>query len=100
MSAELEKVMAAIPFGRENAVERRELSARLSMGDRRMRKLIEEARAGGAIIINDSDGNGYYQTDDLAEMERQYKQDTSRAMSILQRRKPLRDALKKAGRSV
>lgn len=99
-SPEIARVLDSIPYGRRNAVGRRELAARLGMDDRKMRRLIEEARLGGAIIINDSSGRGYYQTDDLAEMARQYRQDTSRAMAILKRRKPLRDRLKAAGRPV
>lgn len=94
------RLAGAIPFGRENAVTRRELAMRLGVSDREMRKMIEDGRAEGLIIINDCTGRGYYQTDDLAEMERQYRQDTSRAMAILKRRVPLRNALKKAGRNV
>lgn len=94
---EIARVVAAIPFGHRNAVPRRELAARLGMEDRRMRKLIEAARAGGAIIINASDGRGYYQSDDLAEMTLQYRQDRSRALSILKRQKTLRRKLKEAG---
>ena len=45
-------------------------------------------------------GRGYYQSSDLDEISYQYRQDTSRAMSILKRRKPMRDLLKEAGRSV
>lgn len=91
------RLSAAIPFGRENAVSRQALARRLGMADRIMRNAIEEARADGLIILNDQTGRGYYQSDDPAEMYRQYQQDTARAMSILKRRKPLRDKLKAAG---
>ena len=89
-----------IPFGRHNAISRAELAGRLGMTDRKMRKSVESARREGLMILNDSDGRGYYQSDDLAEIQRQYDQDTSRAMAILKRRKPMREVLKEAGRKV
>ena len=65
-----------------------------------MREAIEQARSEGLIIICECNGRGYYQSSDLDEISYQYRQDTSRAMSILKRRKPMRDLLKEAGRSV
>ena len=50
--------------------------------------------------INRNDGEGYYQTEELGDLYRQYKRDTARAMSILKARKPMRDVLKAAGRPV
>lgn len=89
-----------IPVGRENAVSRSYLASMLGVSDRKMRKMIEDERRAGAIILNAQDGKGYYMTDDLDEMERQYRQDTARAMAILTRRKALRKRLKDAGRKV
>lgn len=89
-----------IPVGRENAVSRSYLAAMLGVSDRKMRKMIEDERRAGEIILNAQDGKGYYMTDDLDEMERQYQQDTARAMAILTRRKALRARLKAAGRNV
>lgn len=86
-----------IPFGRENAIPRRDLAEKLSMSDREMRKAIEQARCEGMFILNAQDGRGYFRTTDLAELKRQYDSDTARALSILARRKPIRDALKAAG---
>lgn len=86
-----------VPFGRENAISRKLLACELGMDDRRMREAIERARSEGLMIVNDGDGSGYYQTDDLGELFRQYKRDTAGAMAILKRRKPLRDKLKLAG---
>lgn len=86
-----------IPFGRENAIPRRDLAEKLSMSDREMRRMIEQARYEGLFVMNDQSGVGYYRTMDLAELKRQYDQDTSRALKILARRKPIRDTLKAAG---
>ena len=97
---DLLRLVNAIPHGKDKAVRRTALVRNLGMSDRRVRLLIEEARRQGYIILNQQTGEGYYISDDLDEMERQYRQDTARAMSILRRRKPLRDALKAAGRAV
>ena len=96
----VQRIAGAIPFGRTNAVTREHLSRELLLTDRKVRELIEQARRCGCIIINAQDGRGYYRTEDLDEIERQYKQDTARAMSILSRRKTLRRALIAAGREV
>lgn len=100
MSLTTRALAGAVPFGRRNAIPRDALAEKLGMGDRSLRQAIERARAEGLIILNGQDGRGYYQSDDILEMERQYRQDTARAMSILKRRKPLRAALKAAGREV
>ena len=47
-----------------------------------------------------NDGDGYYQSDDLSDLWRQYMRETARAMSILKARKPMREVLKAAGRQV
>jgi hypothetical protein len=89
-----------IPFGRENAVTRQVLCALTGLSDRKVRKLIEDARREGCIICNDQDGAGYYQTADLDEIESQYRQQRSRALSILSQQKHMRRLLKAAGREV
>lgn len=94
------EVVNAIPVGREHAIKHGALCAKVGMGYRKVRKMIELARSLGFIIINEQNGAGYYQSDDLDEIERQYKQDTARAMSILARRKELSRRLKAAGRKV
>ena len=93
-------VLDLIPYGRENAIQRRRLAELLDMTDGGIRAAIRRARKAGVIIINDQDGAGYYRSDDLDDIERQYWQDTSRAMAILVRRKFLRRRLKAAGRTV
>lgn len=89
-----------IPYGRRNAISRAALAARLGMSDRQMRKAVEDARSEGLIILCECNGRGYYQSDDLNEIQTQYVQDTNRAMAILKRRKTMRRLLKAAGRNV
>jgi transcriptional regulator with XRE-family HTH domain len=91
---------SAIPYGRKNAITREALAIKLGMSDRQTRKAIEVARASGLLIMCEQNGRGYYQSDDLEEMRFQYQQDTHRALSILRRRKPLRDALRAAGQRI
>jgi biotin operon repressor len=89
-----------IPEGKENAISREVLARRLGLTDRQTRKLIEEARDRGVLIVNDCDGEGYYLACDLGQIERQYRKDRSRALSVLKRLKTMRRMLRDAGKEV
>lgn len=95
-------MMRYIGTGKENATHREALAMYLGISDRQVRRLIQIARDEGALILNAQDGAGYYLADktDLDDIERQYKQDTARALSILKRRMTMRKILKEAGRKV
>ena len=95
-------ILQYIPVGPVNAISRERLAQISGLSDRRIRKEIQLARDAGAIILNRQDGSGYFQVgeEDLDEIARQYRQDTSRALSILKRRKAMRQILKSAGRPV
>ena len=97
-TAETERIAGLIPKGRRNAISREDLAAALHTTDRKMRKAVAEAKMQGVMICND--GDGYYQSDELNDLWRQYRRETARAMSILKARKPMRDVLKAAGRPV
>lgn len=49
-----------IPKGHKNAISREQLSIRSGLSDRKCRRLIEEARQEGWIILCASDGKGYF----------------------------------------
>ena len=89
-----------IPVGKSRAISRGDLAGIVGLNDRETRREIQHARERGALIMNDQDGKGYYRIgpDDLDTAERQYWQDTARAMAILKRRKALHAILKEAGR--
>ena len=91
-----------IPYGRENAISRKDLAAAAGTNDREARRQIQKAREDGFLIMNRQDGGGYYLATehDLDDLQRQFLQDTSRAMAILKRRKEIRRILKAAGRPV
>jgi len=83
-----------IGVGKQNAVTRAELVAAMGVCDRAVRNLIEDARREGTIIINTGDGKGYYLSDDVEDLKRQYKLNQSRAMSVLVQQKFLRRRIK------
>ena len=85
-----------IGVGRENAVTRGELVAILNLPDRAVRKLIQEARERGEIIINAQDGTGYYRSEALGDLQRQYNANHRRAMSVLRQQTYLRRKIAEA----
>ena len=85
-----------IGVGRENAVTRDRLVAALNLPDRTVRRLIQEARDRGEIIINAQDGAGYYMSNDVGEMKRQLALNKSRALSVLRQQKHLRRKIREA----
>lgn len=89
-----------IPIGKCNAVTREQLCDMTGLSDRSVRKMIEQAREFGYLIVNDGDGRGYYQSNNPDEWERHYRRETARAMTVLRVRKCLRQKLKEAGRRV
>ena len=76
-------IMTFIAKGKENAISRQELCVLLNLPDRAVRKLIQEARDRGEVILNEQDGAGYYTSDDVGDLERQYNTNRNRALSIL-----------------
>jgi hypothetical protein len=94
------EIVNYIPYGKDNAISREQLMYKTGLADRQVRHKIELARRAGALINNDQDGSGYYQSIDLDALARQYKQDTARAMAILNRRSTVRKILRAHGREV
>ena len=91
-------VVAALQPGHENAVKRHVLAHRLGVTDRKMRKMIEQARQDGWLILNDGDGAGYYMASDLDALERHYRVERARAIKTLYTLRPIRILLKENGR--
>ena len=92
----MRSITSYIPTNKESAVSREMLCQWTGLTDRKVRKLIELARAEGVMIL--SFGNGYYISEDLEELQRYYAQERRRAISILTRLKVIRRKLKEAGR--
>ena len=71
-----------IPYGKENAVSRKQLCTITGLPDRLMRREIERARK-DYVILN-IDGSGYFQPTDKEKLlvERWLRQERSRSKSI------------------
>lgn len=89
-----------VATGKENAKSRVWLGNVLGMTDRQVRRMIGRLKDDGLVIVNDRDGEGYYVTDDLDEIQREYRAVTSMAMALLKRRTNIRNILIEAGREV
>lgn len=89
-----------IPYGHEKAVTRETLCQLTGMNDRAVRQRIENAQRSGTVILNLQDGAGYFQSDDIEEMHLYYRQEKSRALSMLAKQKGIRRRLKEAGYDV
>ena len=83
-----------IPFGEENAVKRWELMDKIMRPDRDIRRMIEDARRSGVIILNLSNGNGYFRPDKKEEILRYIRQEEARARSIHRNLKAAKKALR------
>ena len=61
-----------IPFGRENAVSRKDLMQMTGLSDREVRRTIAELRAvddgSDMVIVSVSRSGGYYRTDNIDEI--------------------------------
>ena len=90
----VDKLMTILHDGQKHS--RLDLASRLGVSDRKMRNIIEDARREGYIVLNDQDGTGYYSANDLDALLRHYKQERSRALSILVRLKRIRRILREA----
>ena len=97
---DLDRLIATVPHGKEKAISRGALAAKMNTTDRRVRQLIEHARNKGVFILNDGDGNGYYQTTDLGELERSYRINKARSSSLNRWLEKMRKELNEAGRQV
>lgn len=83
-----------IPYGRKNAVKRADLVNMIGLSDRVVRKLIEDARQSGVIIINMQDGRGYYRPEKREDLEYYIRQEEGRAKSIHRNLKAAKKALR------
>ena len=88
--ANTDVVASALGYGKKNAVPRESLAEILGVSDRKMRKMIEDAKRDGLVICNDQDDEGYYIADTPEEYGRQYTQTYNRAMSLLVQLKHMR----------
>lgn len=74
-------ILDYIPYGKDNAIKRHELSAMFNLCDRDMRIAIEQLRKDNVILANYENG-GYYRPTDRAEVKHALMVETRRMFSI------------------
>lgn len=78
------KVYEALQYGRENAIRSEALAALLGYKSvRELQKQVELERAAGAVILCDSQGAGYYRSNDPVELRRFINTLNSRAKNTV-----------------
>lgn len=78
------KVYDALKYGRENAIPSKILAETLGFGSvRELQKAVEAERAAGAVILCDSQGAGYYLSNDPVELRRFTRTLNARAANTL-----------------
>ena len=92
------EVLNHIPESREKAVTKEYLVHKTGHPERVVRRAIEQARLAGYLICSDTDSKGYYISNDVDDIARQFRQDKNRANKIMQRSWAFREILKKEGR--
>ena len=77
------EIIDFIPYDKEKAVSRYELTHFTGLSDRKVRLLISKARE-EHVILSSENGSGYYQptAEDYPELEKFVKREESRAKSI------------------
>ena len=84
-------IVELIPYGHENAISRKELSAVSGLRDRKMREEIEKATRGGEIIINLDSGYFRYKDErDLPYLEAYYNREMARGWSNINKCRAIR----------
>lgn len=92
------RILRYIPYGKENAISRKELCEKTGLGDRTVRELINKERE-SAVIINVQDGKGYYRPNekDVDDVQRFYDQELKRSKNIFRNLRPVRKFLMNFG---
>lgn len=86
------RILSSLGEGERNGIKTPELSSRVGIEVREMRRIIEYIRRKGVVII--ADRNGYYFPENVYEVERYAKQEERRAKSSLYTSKSARTLLK------
>lgn len=90
-------ILSMIGTGKTNAVTYEALMHRTGLPKRQLTNALRRIRKSGVDVCNDQDGVGFYISDDLEDMKRNYIQTQHRGISTLQVNKYRRRILKKAG---
>ena len=90
-------VQKSLLYGRENAIPSKTLAQNLGFSSvRELQKAIEAERAAGAVILSDSQGAGYYLSNDPAELRRFTRTLNARAQNTIRAAESAQRALDEA----
>ena len=91
------KVYDSLHYGRENAIPSKVLAEALGFRSvRELQKAVEAERAAGAVILCDSQGAGYYLSDDPEELRRFTRTLRTRARNTIRAAESAQKALEAA----
>ena len=84
------ELLNLIPYGKENAISREDLSKLTGWDDRRVRDEIKRLMRNGERILSSSSAKGYWRSDDPDEIERFLKESDNRRRTEALNVEPLR----------
>lgn len=82
-----------IPYGKNHAISRTELTRITGLKDREVRKAIKRELGRGTVILSSAAARGYWRTDDLAEIEAFIRESDHRRTTEAKTIEPLRRIL-------
>ena len=88
-------ILSALRTGRDNYITTDYLKQITGLPERDVRRVIEDLRRHGAVIL--SDNNGYYLPENAAELESFVRKETKRAKSVFYTLKSARRLLREWG---
>ena len=89
-------LLSLIPYGRENAISRADLVRLTGMDDRAIRSAIKALIRQGNTILSSSSAKGYWQSDDIAEIEQFLRESDHRRTTESLTVEPLRKKVARA----
>lgn len=90
-------ILDMLGYGKHNAISYEVLERLTGLDKRFIRKSVARLRGAGYPICNDQDGSGWYLSDDIDVLKRDYMRERHRAVSRLVALSPRRKFLKKVG---
>lgn len=94
MTESIQMIVNLIPYGKDNAVRRKELRRITNLPDRQIRKLIEEAKNRGQLIAA-SPAGGYYRIESADEANDYFAMERAKARSIFRNLSTLQENIRK-----
>ncbi|SEL89516.1 hypothetical protein SAMN04487770_12022 [Butyrivibrio sp. ob235] len=91
-----EKIISLLQYGKENAIPKAILAARLGVTTREAQRIVNQARIAGYIILSDTEKGGYYLSKDIYEIKEFYRWMVKRQSTTSKVLKNVRKMLKES----